>query len=680
MPERIVVVGTGAAGLRAAERLRELDFAGELVMVSEERYRPYHRPALTKQLLTGEVRPRDIVLPVHTDLDATWRYGVRARYLEPQEHILHLPGGEEIQYDGLVIATGCEARHLPGAPRHDPRVHVLRSVADGVGIQKAIANGRGAVVVVGGGFVGCEIASAARTMGRDAVIIAREDRLLDKVPGPGFGETVTELHRSNGVQLITGVSVRHWVPRADGIALHLSDGRVVVAGCVVLGVGGIPSTDWLRGSGLIIDDGIMCDATTHAVGAEDIVVAGDVARWPNLLFDTVPRRVEHWLNAIEMGRTAAANLLLGRQSAKPFMPLPRFWSDQHGVKIQAAGLPALAQETVPLAGSVRVGHRVTGFVSNGLLVGVVAWDSPRGMLRWSAELDSQLEKAASRQPTRRYRTTPDGAPAERDVVELHGTPAQRAATRQRGAAPDPRGVVELETTPAQLDAMERRRAPAARPVADLRVPELRAPEMRIPPPPPARPPAPVPPPPAQVTRPPAPPARPPAQVTPPPVQVAPPPAQVAPPPARPPAHFTPPPVRAPLPQPPAPVRAAAAPPVKRVQPPPEVVAMAADTQELHLPELRVDDASTTELYLPDLHVPDDLRVPDLGEPEPVYNRTNGTSGYFEPVEPPPPNNRFNGFSGYFEPAQAPAAAPGYEGRHGRDPAETSVAQLRAVMS
>jgi hypothetical protein len=126
------------------------------------------------------------------------------------------------------------------------------------------------------------------------------------------------------------------------------------------------------------------------------VVAGDVARWPNLLFDSVPRRVEHWLNAIEMGRAAAENLLVGRANAQPFTPLPRFWSDQHGIRIQAAGIPALAQDTVPLAGSVTVGHRVTGYVSGGSLVGVVAWDSPRGMLRWSSELDNQLAEGMNR--------------------------------------------------------------------------------------------------------------------------------------------------------------------------------------------------------------------------------------------------------------------------------------------
>src|SRR5256885_12689794 len=165
--ERIVVVGAGAAGLRAAERLRELNFDGELIIISEERYRPYHRPALSKQLLSGKLRPRDIVLPVHTELDAVWRFNTRASYLEPDEHVLHLPGGEEIDYDGLVIATGMQARHLAGAPRHDPRVHVLRTVADAVGVQRVLARSRGGLAVIGGGFIGCELASSARELGRD---------------------------------------------------------------------------------------------------------------------------------------------------------------------------------------------------------------------------------------------------------------------------------------------------------------------------------------------------------------------------------------------------------------------------------------------------------------------------------------------------------------------------------
>ncbi|HEU5471511.1 MAG TPA: FAD-dependent oxidoreductase [Actinophytocola sp.] len=387
--ERIVIVGAGAAGLRAAERLREQSFDGELVIVSEEPYRPYHRPAVNKQLLTGAMRPKDCVLPLHTDLDATWRYASRATRLDPDEHIVTLPGDERIRYDGLVIATGSQARHLPGAPRHDPRVQVLRTVADAAAVRRAIAHGRGGVAVVGGGFVGCEVASAVVSINRQATIITREDRLLDRIPGVNLGDAVADLHRSKGVRVITETTVQEWVSKPEGVAMYLSNGQVVVASCVVLGIGTVPVVDWLRGSGLILDDGIMCDATCHAVGASDIVVAGDVARWPNLLFDSVPRRVEHWLHAIEMGRAAADSLLAG-SNAEPFTPVPRFWSEQHGIRIQAAGVLGLAQETEA------VGNRVTGYLSNGSMVGVVGWDNPRGMLRWTDELDHQLTTAMNR--------------------------------------------------------------------------------------------------------------------------------------------------------------------------------------------------------------------------------------------------------------------------------------------
>ncbi|HEY0451897.1 NAD(P)/FAD-dependent oxidoreductase, partial [Actinophytocola sp.] len=408
--ERIVVVGAGAAGLRAAERVRELDFDGELMILTEEPFRPYHRPALTKQLLTGAVRPRDILLP-HADLDAVWRYRTRVARLDPEEHVLFLPGGEEIEYDGLVIATGMQARHLPGAPRHDPRVHVLRSIADAIRVQKNLRAGKGRVAMIGGGWLSGEVASAARELGRDATIVMREPGMLRNVPGHDVSETVGALHEAHGVRLVTDAAITNWGTGSDGVTMHLSTGEVVVADCVVLGVGAVPAVDWLRGSGLFVDDGVLCGPTTHALGAEDIVVAGDVARWPNLRFDTVPRRVEHWINAVEMGRACAENLLLGREEAKPYAPLPRFWSDQHGVRIQAAGIPALAQDTVSLTGSKPVASRVTGYLAGGSLVGVLAWDSPAGMLKWSKKLDQQTTEAMRRRQSTAKRPAGPAAPA-----------------------------------------------------------------------------------------------------------------------------------------------------------------------------------------------------------------------------------------------------------------------------
>ncbi|MGH3759294.1 FAD-dependent oxidoreductase [Actinophytocola sp.] len=395
--ERIVVVGTGGAGLRAAERVRELNFAGELVIIGEEPYRPYHRPMLSKAVLTGAARPRDALLPTHSDLDAIWRPKTRVSKLDPEEHVVYLPGGEEVDYDGLVIATGMQPAHLPGAPRHDPRVHVLRTVSDAVAVQKLLAKGKGRVALIGGGFLAGEVASAARELGRDTTIIIRETAMLDNVPGFDVSETVTALHEANGVRLVTNATIQHWhTDSSDGVTMHLSTGEIVVADCVVLCVGGVPATDWLRGSGLFVDNGVLCGPTTHALGVDDVVVAGDVARWPNLRFDTVPRRVEHWMNAVEMGRVAAENLLLGRDEAAPYTPLPKFWSEQHGVRIQGAGHPSLAQDTVPLTEAVPIGSKITGYVAGGALVGILAWDSPRGMLHYAHELDRQTTKAMRR--------------------------------------------------------------------------------------------------------------------------------------------------------------------------------------------------------------------------------------------------------------------------------------------
>lgn len=389
--ERIVVVGGGQAGLRAAERLRELGFAGELVLVGAERRQPYHRPALSKQLLTGEQQPRDLTLRSHTPLDVTWRRGAIALRLDPRRHVLELPGDEEIRYDGLVIASGAQAKHLPGSPRHDPRVHVLRTLGDALALRRTITGCDGRIVVVGGGFIACEIASTARELGAEVTIVSRSTALLGRVVGDRVGERMAELHRANGVKVELGVEVAHWLTQPYGVGMHLTNGKLVVGGAVVLAVGSTPAVQWLRGSGLTLEDGVLCRPTCHVVGANDVVAAGDAARWPNLRFEATPRRIEHWLNAVEMGRAAAESLLAGPTEARPFTPLPRFWSEQHALRIQAAGMPMLGHDTVRLTG--RDGGRgITGYVRNGRLIGIVGVDNPRGMLHWTAELKRELRR------------------------------------------------------------------------------------------------------------------------------------------------------------------------------------------------------------------------------------------------------------------------------------------------
>jgi NADPH-dependent 2,4-dienoyl-CoA reductase/sulfur reductase-like enzyme len=420
--ERIVIVGGGLAGLRAAERLRELGFEGELAIVGAERRRPYHRPALSKQMLTGELRPKDLTLRSYVPLDATWRRGAYVMKLDTRRRVLEMAGDEEIKYDGLVIATGVQARHLAGAPRHDPRVHVLRTMGDAIALQRSIATGNGKVVVIGGGFTAGEVASTCRDLGCDVTILSRSKVLLGKVVGDDMGNQIAEMHREHGVRIEAGVEVTQWLTQPWGVSMHLSNGKVVVAGTVVLAVGSTPAVQWLRGSGLTLEDGVLCRPTCHVVGANDMVAAGDVARWPNLRFEATPRRVEHWMNAVDMGRAAAESLLAGPEAAKPFTPLPKFWSEQCGMHMQAAGMPALSQDTVPLARRAN-GGGITGYVRNGRLIGIVGQDDPRGMLKWTEELKRELRRPETvTMPAVRF-AAEEIAEMEREVAAQSEPPA-----------------------------------------------------------------------------------------------------------------------------------------------------------------------------------------------------------------------------------------------------------------
>ncbi|MBW4718103.1 FAD-dependent oxidoreductase [Saccharothrix sp. SC076] len=363
--------------MRAAERLRELGHAGEIVVIGAEGGLPYHRPALSKQFLTGSLSAAELEITPLDDLDALWRAATPVSALDHRRRVLHLPGGEELRYDGLVIATGVEARRLNGGQHGHQRVVALRTIADAKRLHRALAGNRLPVVVLGTGFTGCEIASSLRSMARDVVLVGRSSALMANLLGPELGGRLTDLHRRNGVGLALGTTVEQWSPGPRSVVVRLSDERVIEAACVVVAVGSVPAVSWLRDAGVTIDDGVVCDETCHVVGLEDVVAAGDVAQWPNTRFDPRPRRVEHWTNAIEMGRAAAESLLAGRASAVPFTPVPRFWSEQHGTRIQAAGVPALGTATVALRSG---GRGVTGYVRDGRLVGVVGFDSSAAVL------------------------------------------------------------------------------------------------------------------------------------------------------------------------------------------------------------------------------------------------------------------------------------------------------------
>lgn len=395
--DRIVIIGAGLAGLRAAERLREREHLGPITVIGDEPVRPYNRPPLSKQVLAGRMQPEELTLRAYDpraalDVHVDWVLGDGASTVNPKTRTVTLRSGREIGYDGLVVASGVEARTLPGAPIHLPNVWTLRTLADCRAIDEAMT-GADTVAIIGGGFIGCEVATAARQRALHTTIVDVSSTLLGHAVGPAVGAIVTDIHRHAGVHLALGRTVDQYRTVGKHVELHLDDDTSLRADVVVIGVGTKPRVSFLDGLGLDLTDGIVCTPTCHVIGLTDTVAAGDCARWPNLRFDDQPRRVEHWINAVEHARAAADALLAGPTTAVPFAPIPRFWSEQHGVKIQSIGMPRLA-DTVHVT-PTRAGHRaIATYHRHGRLIGVIAIDEPKQLLAYTSQLANAVHDPA----------------------------------------------------------------------------------------------------------------------------------------------------------------------------------------------------------------------------------------------------------------------------------------------
>jgi NADPH-dependent 2,4-dienoyl-CoA reductase/sulfur reductase-like enzyme len=385
---RIVVVGASLAGLRAVETLREEGFDGELTLVGAERHRPYDRPPLTKEILRGEWQPERLGLrhdPYET-LRLDVRLGCLAVGLRPGPQAVDLSDGTSILYDGLVIATGAAARRLPGAPDLDG-VFVLRTLDDALALRARLAHGP-RVVVVGAGFIGAEVASSCRELGLHVTVVEPQPVPLARALGREMGEVCATLQRAHGVELLCGVGVATLEGDGRVERVRLDDGRTIDADVVVVGIGATPATHWLTSSGLELRDGVVCDETCAAHGNE-VVAAGDCARWYNPLFET-DMRVEHWSNAADQGAHAARRLLHG-PSVGPYAPVPTFWSDQYGVKLQYAGHASPDDTVRVVEGSPQEYRFVAVYERAGRLTGVLTFRRPRRLI----ELAEMIGKRAS---------------------------------------------------------------------------------------------------------------------------------------------------------------------------------------------------------------------------------------------------------------------------------------------
>jgi NADPH-dependent 2,4-dienoyl-CoA reductase/sulfur reductase-like enzyme len=355
---------------------------GFITMIGEEATAPYNRPPLTKRLLTGKMRETELGFQTFGRLAVTMRLGQRAVGLDPAQRRVHLDTGEDIPYSHLIIATGVRPRLLPGAPTHDERVLMLRSLDDFHAFNRLLRAAR-RVVVVGGGFIGCEVAASLRQRGMNVTVIDVAPVLLQRALGHQLGEALTEVHREAGVDLRLGTGVEGWSTGRTGVSLELSDGPTVQADAVLVAVGTAPAVDWLAGCGVDTTDGVLCDETCHVLGLDSAVAAGDVARWPNARFGNDARRVEHWMNAVEHGQAAADSLFDGRSTARPYTPIPRFWSEQHGVRIQSVGMPAIADRLELVEGQLESRTFVVAGLLGDRVVGAIGFNSPRSMLRFT---------------------------------------------------------------------------------------------------------------------------------------------------------------------------------------------------------------------------------------------------------------------------------------------------------
>lgn len=384
--ERIVVVGASLGGLRTVQSLRSAGFTGAVTLVGEERHPPYDRPPLSKQVLAGEWEAAQASLADAAELarlDVELRLGVRATDLDVASRTVGLHGGERLRYDAVVVATGSSPRTLPGTPGL-AGVHVLRTLEDGLALRAAF-DVAARVVVVGAGFIGAEVAATARQRGLDVTVLEALDVPLWRALGPVLGPVVAGIHADHGVDLRTGVGVAGFEGDGHLERVVLADGSSVDADVVVVGIGVVPNTAWLEGSGLELRDGVVCDQYCRAVGAPGVWAVGDVARWPNPLFEE-EMRTEHWINAVEQAMTVGANIV---GEPVPYAPVPYVWSDQYGSKIQIVGRPGPTDEVTVAVGSFDDRKFVALTHRDGRLTGAVGLDEPRRTMRFRRLLTSR---------------------------------------------------------------------------------------------------------------------------------------------------------------------------------------------------------------------------------------------------------------------------------------------------
>ncbi len=368
----VVVVGAGLGGLRAAESLRSQGF--DVTVIGDEPHLPYNRPPLSKESLKGGVEVEALHFRrKHDDID--WRLGAAATGCSLDSRVVEVDDAA-YTFDGLVIASGIRPRHLP-VP--GPQPPVLRTADDALALRSRLTPGA-RLLVVGAGFIGCEVAATARQLGCEVTVTAYDAEPMIRPLGAELGAAMKAHHEAHGVQFFLGQGVSEF--HDDGATL--ADGTRLSADVVIEAVGSVPNVEWLHGNDLDLADGVLTDNLLRVIRTDVPVVAvGDVARFPNPLFDDVPRRIEHWNMPTETGKQAGKTLgalLRGEKPEGDFRPMPSFWSDQYDYGLQSYGLPALG--TATLVDGEWDSDCIVEYVKDGEVIGAVGVNRTRDLMSY----------------------------------------------------------------------------------------------------------------------------------------------------------------------------------------------------------------------------------------------------------------------------------------------------------
>lgn len=352
---RVAVVGGSLAGLRAAEQLRAAGHDGPVTVYGAEPHPPYNRPPLSKEVLADPasydaagLAERLAFRRRSSTADVEFRLGDPVASVDLAAGTLLTGSGVAATFDGLVVATGLRPRRL-AVPGPTAGRHVLRTVADCQGLRGTLAGSDPRrVVVVGAGFIGCEVAATLRSLGHDVTVVEPAGPPMARVVGATVAAAVQRHHEASGIRFVIGAGVAAFEGTGRVAGVLLDTGDRLPADVVVEAVGSVCNTEWLAGTGLDLTDGVLADNQLRVAAATPVVAVGDVARFPNPLFDAVPRRVEHWSIPTDTAKRAAATLtaLLAGEAPDPtpFAPVPSFWSDQGDLRFQSFGSPGLADE------------------------------------------------------------------------------------------------------------------------------------------------------------------------------------------------------------------------------------------------------------------------------------------------------------------------------------------------